>query len=641
MSDQIAPTMRRGGRRVPRRPRTVAALALIVAAAAAAITLPLATGHTASASGWNIVNAPATHDGGDDWLLGTACPNAQLCWAVGLDTPNAGAFPILQEWNGSSWSFASSANIANGGFFGVTCVSSGDCWAVGANKFTAGGPPMPLADHWNGTTWTAMATPDAPGADGGILHSVSCASTDDCWAVGQTDDNTQTSLGTLIVHWNGTSWSLGTPAPTGEPYNRLNSVDCLAANDCWAVGVAGPNQDSGDFLPIFPESAGAHGVIEHYDGSGWSIVPSVTEPAPNGNYLSAVTCVSATDCWATGATTGSAGGAATGTVAQHWNGTAWTEVPTPSSPALDAADLTAVTCLSSTQCWATAATSLSGGNFQPSPAMEAWNGRTWSVQPSPNVTVAAFLDGVTCVRGDTCWAVGSSVVAAGNNNAQFVPLIEQMVLPPQSNQGFVAAASDGGVFTFGNFAFHGSMGGTPLSRPVVGVAATPDGGGYWEVASDGGIFSFGDAGFYGSMGGVPLQQPIVGMAAAPDGKGYWEVAADGGIFAFGSARFYGSMGAVHLDRPITGMAATPNGKGYWLVAADGGIFTFGSAPYFGSVPGQRITAAVPIAGMTVTPDGNGYWLIGADGSTYGYGSAAFLGSLVGVPLAAPVVGAAA
>ena len=80
--------------------------------------------------------------------------------------------------------------------------------------------------------------------------------------------------------------------------------------------------------------------------------------------------------------------------------------------------------------------------------------------------------------------------------------------------------------------FYGSMGGKPLNEPIVGMASTPDGKGYWEVASDGGLFAFGDAAFYGSMGGQPLNKPIVGMTATPTGKGYWEVASDGGLFAF-------------------------------------------------------------------------------------------------------------
>ena len=84
-------------------------------------------------------------------------------------------------------------------------------------------------------------------------------------------------------------------------------------------------------------------------------------------------------------------------------------------------------------------------------------------------------------------------------------------------------ASDGGIFAFGDAQFYGSMGGKPLNKPIVGIAATPDGGGYWEVASDGGIFAFGDAQFYGSMGGRPLNKPIVGIAATPDGAatGRW------------------------------------------------------------------------------------------------------------------------
>ena len=129
------------------------------------------------------------------------------------------------------------------------------------------------------------------------------------------------------------------------------------------------------------------------------------------------------------------------------------------------------------------------------------------------------------------------------------------------------------------------------------MAATPDGDGYWLVASDGGVFSFGDAAFYGSMGGQPPQQadrghgghprrrrllagglrrrhlllrrrrllrldrrptlnkPVVGMAATPDGGGYWLVAADGGIFSYGDATFHGSTGRLNLNSPIVGMSA--------------------------------------------------------------------------------------
>ena len=88
------------------------------------------------------------------------------------------------------------------------------------------------------------------------------------------------------------------------------------------------------------------------------------------------------------------------------------------------------------------------------------------------------------------------------------------------------------------------------------------------VASDGGIFAFGAAGFFGSMGGQPLNKPIIDMAATPDGQGYWLVAIDGGVFSYGDADFYGFTGAIHLNEPIVGMTATPDGNGYWLVAGD-------------------------------------------------------------------------
>ena len=113
-------------------------------------------------------------------------------------------------------------------------------------------------------------------------------------------------------------------------------------------------------------------------------------------------------------------------------------------------------------------------------------------------------------------------------------------------------ASDGGIFTFGDAGFFGSQGGKPLNAPIVGMAATPDGGGYWLVASDGGVFSFGDAKFYGSTGGKPLNRPIVGMAPGSNGLGYWLVASDGGVFSFGDAAFHGSMGGTPLEQARRG-----------------------------------------------------------------------------------------
>ena len=125
-----------------------------------------------------------------------------------------------------------------------------------------------------------------------------------------------------------------------------------------------------------------------------------------------------------------------------------------------------------------------------------------------------------------------------------------------------------------------------LNAPIVDIARTADGRGYWLLGQDGGIFTFGTAAFHGSTGNMRLNQPVVGMTPTRSGNGYWLVARDGGIFTFGDAAFHGSTGAMRLNRPIIGMARTPSGNGYWLVASDGGIFTFGDAAFLGSPAGQ-------------------------------------------------------
>jgi hypothetical protein len=98
------------------------------------------------------------------------------------------------------------------------------------------------------------------------------------------------------------------------------------------------------------------------------------------------------------------------------------------------------------------------------------------------------------------------------------------------------------------------------------------------VAADGGVFTFGDAPYLGSTGGVRLAQPIVGMAATPDGQGYWLVAADGGVFTFGDARFLGSSAAGALiDSRAVAVARTVDGAGYWVVAGAGQVVAAGDA----------------------------------------------------------------
>jgi hypothetical protein len=252
----------------------------------------------------------------------------------------------------------------------------------------------------------------------------------------------------------------------------------------------------------------------------------------------------------------------------------------------------------------------------------------WEYDPS--CTTVAATANATALHDAPCLHDLGNVFGYGRAEHHGQPPVELhapiagMEATP-TGRGYWLAASDGGIFAFGDARFLGSMGGTRLARPVVDLAVTPTGRGYWLAASDGGIFAFGDARFLGSMGGTRLAAPVAGIAATPTGRGYWLAASDGGIFAFGDARFLGSMGGTRLAAPVAGIAATPTGRGYWLAASDGGIFAFGDARFLGSLAGLRLAA--PIVAIASTPTGKGYWMVGADGGVFALGDAEFYGSL--------------
>ena len=211
-----------------------------------------------------------------------------------------------------------------------------------------------------------------------------------------------------------------------------------------------------------------------------------------------------------------------------------------------------------------------------------------------------------------------------------------VVNPPPSPppHGYWLVGSDGGIFSFGSAAFHGSTGALRLTRPVVGITPTADEGGYWLVGSDGGVFAFGDAGFYGSIPGLGiaptgatrgqhLDAPVVGVVPSVDDKGYFMVGSDGGVFAFGDSHFEGSCpGIGGCSGPAVAVAPDASGRGYWLVTSTGHIYTFGDARYLGA-PGPQSS---PITSMVRTPDGGGYWVLDGDGQVFGYGDAAQSGA---------------
>ena len=209
-----------------------------------------------------------------------------------------------------------------------------------------------------------------------------------------------------------------------------------------------------------------------------------------------------------------------------------------------------------------------------------------------------------------------------------------------SGNGYWLVGSDGGVFTYGDAPFFGSMGGKPLNKPVVAMAPTASGNGYWLVAADGGVFAFGDA-VAPSNNPLPatkLNQPVV-EATRTSGNGLALVAGDGGVFTLGGARFLGSMGGKPLNKPMVDIAATPSGNGYWLIAADGGIFAFGDAASPGNnpLPGTNLAAPIVAGARSGTA---GLLLTAGDGGVFAIGGAKFQGSIAGTRLAKPVSGVA-
>jgi hypothetical protein len=127
----------------------------------------------------------------------------------------------------------------------------------------------------------------------------------------------------------------------------------------------------------------------------------------------------------------------------------------------------------------------------------------------------------------------------------------------------------GGIFTFGNAAYDGSLPGSGIKAPapVIGVAQTRDLGEYWVADANGEVYGSGNATFDGPVASkaMHLTAPIVGMQSTPVGGGvtpnpntlgYWLVGSDGKVYAFGDAGFFGSTGNLKLVKPVTGIAGT-------------------------------------------------------------------------------------
>ncbi len=588
-----------------------AASAVLIGVALLVTATPSPAGASTGPS-WSLTPSSNSSTTQDNYLYGVSCTSPTACVGVGSYSTGANQLTLVETWDGTAWTVTPSpdGSTANDNYlYGVSCTSPSACVAVGS--FYDGTTYRTLIETWDGTTWSITPSPNSSPTQDNYLNGVSCTSPTACVAVGNFYDTTNDK--TLIEMWDGSTWSI-VPSPNGSPAqeNLLNGVSCTSATACVAAG-------------FFSDGTNNQTLVETWDGTTWSITPSPGASPAQDDYFNGVSCSSATDCVAVGRTYN---GTNSQTLVETWDGTTWSVASSPDSSPSQNNELTGVSCTTTTACVAVGY-SFNGTDNQT--LIETWDGTAWSVTPSPNAspTHDNYFTSVSCASLTACVAAG--YFSNGTN-------VQTLVASAITVGGYRLVATDGGIFSFGDAPFYGSMGGTHLNQPVVGMAATPDGAGYWMVASDGGIFSFGAAAFHGSMGGSPLNQPIVGMASTPDGRGYWMVASDGGIFSFGDATFHGSTGALHLNQPIVGMAATADGGGYWLVASDGGIFAFGDATFQGSMGGQSLNK--PVVGMAASPLGTGYWMVASDGGIFSFGDATFHGSMGGAHLNKPIVGMA-
>src|SRR5205085_2884518 len=151
----------------------------------------------------------------------------------------------IEHWNGTSWKIVPSPNTRNGGALnGVAVVSASDVWAVGSSS------AQTFTEHWNGTSWTVVPSPNV-GSGGNLLSGVAAVSANNVWAVGDYS-NSKGITRTLIEHWNGTSWKVVASPNVGPHDNFLNGVSPIpSSGNVWAVGDYTSSNDAEQTLTEF------------------------------------------------------------------------------------------------------------------------------------------------------------------------------------------------------------------------------------------------------------------------------------------------------------------------------------------------------------------------------------------------------
>lgn len=348
---------------------------------------------------WNIVSSSlAGGTRGDTSLEDVAVISADDAWAVGTQfslVPDRSR-TLIEHWNGRSWSLTDSpdSGSSNNSLFGIAAISTSDIWAVGQYE-TRPGLFQTLLEHWNGQRWSVVASPNVDHFN--TLSGVIALSSTNVWAVGASSSAPNQEEQTLIMHYDGSQWKVVASPNVKASSNHLGGITAISAHDVWAVGQYG-DSDKG--------AGETKTLVEHWNGSRWSIVASPNIPATN-NGLESVSGTSAYDIWAVGSTFDFA--SATGQpLIEHFNGSTWSIVQSPQSETVSR--LMGVTALSSHLIWAVGSSSQDGDPDHEKTLIEQWNGSRWSIVASPNVDVTGNT--LTKVAHDAkngaTWAVGAT-----------------------------------------------------------------------------------------------------------------------------------------------------------------------------------------------------------------------------------------
>ncbi len=282
---------------------------------------------------WSLQIAPSSSPTENNKLNGVACTSPSSCVAVGAKYSGGNWHALAMSWDGTSWAIQASANSSpteDNTLMSVSCAAADSCVAVGFYLGTNG--YQTIAEAWDGSTWSMQLSANAPPPSENFLNGVTCLSVNSCVAVGYHSANNISE--TLVEVWNGTVWAVQSSANVpASNQNTLNSVSCVSASSCFAVGVY---LDGGHNRSLF----------EIWDGSAWSVQTSPVVSV-QFDYTVAVSCVSPSTCVAVGTLSD---GGVRNTLVSVWDGSTWSVQTSPNGPGGGNNFLNGVSCTSSYSC---------------------------------------------------------------------------------------------------------------------------------------------------------------------------------------------------------------------------------------------------------------------------------------------------